>query len=331
MIQADLDRRRPGQSKVSTQRKEEDRVQILSGVFEGKTMGTPIAMLVQNKDARSKDYAKMRDLYRPSHGDYTYETKFGRRDPRGGGRASARETVSRVAAGGLARILLRELAGVKVTAWVQSVADINAIVDPETVTRELVDQTPVRCPDLEAADRMERRINTAKKELDTLGGVVRLAVHNVPAGWGSPVFSKLDAALAAGMLSIPAAKGFDLGSGFEGTLMRGSEHNDPFFVDNDGAVRTRTNHSGGVQAGISNGMPIILRVAFKPVATHFQQQETINKDGEATLFSAKGRHDPCVLPRAVPIVEAMALLALADAALGARLSRLEPASDPDSA
>ena len=322
VIQADLDRRRPGQSKVSTQRKEADRLQILSGVRDGTTLGTPIAMLIQNQDARSKDYSEMKALYRPSHGDFTYDAKYGLRDQRGGGRASARETVSRVAAGGLARLLLRHLANVEVTAWVESVGDISAKIDPVRVRQEQVERSPVRCPDLDVSRAMEAKILEAKKNRDTLGGVVTLCAQGVPAGWGEPVFSKLDAALASAMISIPAAKGFEIGSGFAGTSMLGSQHNDPCFQDNDGSIRTRTNFSGGVQAGISNGMPIIARVAFKPVATHFQEQQTVDIDGAPAVFSAKGRHDPCVVHRAVPIVEAMALLVLADAALASRCSQV---------
>jgi len=311
-IQPALDRRRPGQSRLTTPRNEKDQVEILSGVFEGKTLGTPICMVVRNQDADSRRYAEMKDLYRPSHADYTWEAKFGHRDWRGGGRASARETVARVAAGALAEHILLQLFGVEIVAWVDQVAEITAEVDLQTVVRQQVEETPVRCPDPETATAMIAAIDAARKARDTIGGCVACVIRGVPAGWGEPVFDKLDALLAQAMLSLPAAKGVEIGSGFAGTTMRGSEHNDPFIMGEDGHVATSTNHSGGIQGGISNGMPISLRVAFKPVATHFQSQDTVTTDGDDTQFQAKGRHDPCVLPRAIPIVESMAALTLLD-------------------
>ena len=312
-IQPELDRRRPGQSKLTTPRDEADRVEILSGVFEGKTLGTPICLLVRNKDADSSKYEEMRQLYRPSHADYTWEAKFGHRDWRGGGRASARETVARVAAGAIARKLLSEAFGVEIVAWVDTVGDIQAQIDPLTVTSDAVDTHDVRCPDPATADAMTEAIQTARKDRDTIGGIVACVARGIPAGWGEPVFDKLEADLAKAMLSLPAAKGFESGSGFAGTLMRGSEHNDPFITDDDGQVQTSSNRSGGIQGGISNGMPITLRIAFKPVATHFQKQKTVTTDPHADIeFQAKGRQDPCVLPRAIPIVEAMTSLVLVD-------------------
>ena len=323
LIQADLDRRRPGQSKLASSRSEEDQVRILSGVHAGRTLGTPITLIVDNKDARSKDYSEIAGLFRPSHGDFSYEARYGFRDPRGGGRASARETVGRVAAGAVARSLCAESSGIEVVAWVSAVGSREIGTGPDEVQRKDVESSPVRCPDVEASEAMEALILEARKAKDTLGGVVSVVARNVPAGLGNPVFEKLDASLAAAMMGVPAVKGVEIGSGFSGARMRGSEHNDPFSRDeNSGQIVTQTNNSGGIQAGISNGMPIWARVAFKPVATHFLQQETVTTDGEPTEFQAKGRHDPCVVPRAVPIVEAMMLLVLADGVLGARLARL---------
>ena len=324
MIQPAMDRRRPGQSRLTTPRDEKDRVEILSGVFEGKTLGTPICIVVRNKDADSRRYEDMKDLYRPSHADYTWEAKFGHRDWRGGGRASARETVGRVAAGALAEHVLASLFGIEIVSWVDQVGAIQSQVDPETVVREDVEKTPVRCPDLDTAKTMIEAIDQARKDRDTIGGCVACVIRGVPAGWGEPVFDKLDALLAQAMLSLPAAKGVELGSGFSGTLMRGSQHNDAFVPGADGSIATKTNHSGGVQGGISNGMPIFLRVAFKPVATHFQKQETVTTKGESTEFQAKGRHDPCVLPRAIPIVESMAALTLLDLALRQKAVQTNP-------
>jgi chorismate synthase len=316
-IQPDLDRRRPGQSRLSSQRKEPDRVEIASGVFEGRTTGTPISLRIENADAEPGAYDHLKDLFRPSHADFTYHAKFGgHRDWRGGGRASARETASRTAAGAIARKLLLERWGVEVVAWVDQVGEIGCgEVDATTVDHAAVDAHLVRCPDAAAAARMQAEIEAARSEKDTVGGVVACVARGVPVGWGEPVFDRLEADLAKACLSLPAAKGFESGSGFGGTRMRGSEHNDAFEPDGQGGVRTRTNRSGGIQGGISNGMPVLLRVAFKPVATHFLEQETVGTDGRPVRFSARGRHDPCVLPRAVPIVEAAVLLTLADHAL----------------
>lgn len=310
-IQPDLDRRRPGQSRLVSPRNEADRVRILSGVFEGVTIGSPISLMVDNTDADSSKYLDMKDLYRPSHADYTYEAKFGRRNWQGGGRASARETIGRVAAGAVARKLLRERENVEVLAWVSSVGALHVACDPAQVTLAQVEANPVRCPDPIKAQELEALIQEVRKARDTIGGVITAVARNVPAGWGEPVFDKLTADLAKAVMSLPACKGFESGSGFAGTLMRGSEHNDPFEM-RDGRVRTRGNHSGGIQGGISNGEDILIRAAFKPVATHFLPQETVSTDGNAVTFSAKGRHDPCVLPRAVPMVEAMMLLVLVD-------------------
>jgi chorismate synthase len=311
-IQRDLDRRRPGQSRLTTPRQEADRVEILSGVFEGRTLGSPIALLVRNEDARPEAYAEMKDLYRPSHADWTTEAKYGIRNWQGGGRASARETVGRVAAGAIARKLLREVANVEVLAWVASVRDIEAKVDPASVTLAQVEASPVRCPDPEAAARMEQAIDAVRRRGDSLGGVVACVARDVPPGLGEPVFHKLEADLAQGLLSLPASKGFEIGSGFAGTRMTGSEHNDPFVPGEGGRPRTASNRSGGVQGGISNGERIELRVGFKPTATIRIEQDTVDRDNAASRLAAGGRHDPCVLPRAVPMVEAMVCLVLAD-------------------
>jgi chorismate synthase len=316
-IQRELDRRRPGQSTLTSPRREPDQVEILSGISDdGLTLGTPIGMIVRSVDQRGKDYGEIAERYRPSHADYTYDAKFGIRAIAGGGRASARETVSRVAAGAVARAVLAPL-GIDVIAWVDEVNGITAGVDPDGrgVTRDAVEATPVRCPDAAVAATMIERIERARKDGDSVGGVVRCACTGVPAGWGQPVFDKLDAELARAMLSIPAVKGFEVGSGFAGTLLTGSEHNDLFVKADDGAIRTTTNRSGGIQGGISNGMPLSMRIAFKPTATIMRPQDTVDRDGNAAVLEPKGRHDPCVLPRAVPIVEAMALLVLADAYL----------------
>ncbi len=310
-IQAELDRRRPGQSKISTPRKETDACEILSGVFEGKTLGTPITILVHNQDTRPQDYAEMAQKYRPSHADATYDAKYGTRNWQGGGRSSARETIGRVAAGAIAKKILHQVASVDIVAYVKRVQHLEAAIDPATVTLADVEQTIVRCPDLEAADRMIELIETVRQEGDSVGGVVECVARNVPPGLGSPVFDKLEADLAKAVMSLPASKGFEVGSGFAGTLMTGSEHNDEFYAEGD-RIRTLTNRSGGIQGGISNGESIILRVAFKPVATIRKEQRTITTDGEATTLAGKGRHDPCVLPRAVPMVEAMVALVLCD-------------------
>ncbi len=311
-IQRDLDRRRPGQSSLTTPRQEEDRVEILSGVFEGRSLGSPIALLVHNRDARPHAYEHLKDLYRPSHADYTTEAKYGIRNWQGGGRASARETVGRVAAGAIARRLLATVAGIEVLAWVRRVHELEAKLDPAAVTLEAVESNPVRCPEPGAAEEMARNIDAARKRGDSLGGVVECVARNVPPGLGEPVFHKLEADLAAALLSLPASKGFEVGSGFEGTRMTGSQHNDPFVVGEDGRPHTTSNRSGGIQGGISNGEPIVLRVAFKPTATVSLPQQTVTTSGEPVTLKAQGRHDPCVLPRAVPIVEAMVCLVLAD-------------------
>lgn len=310
-IQAELDRRRPGQSRLVSPRKEADRVELLSGVLDGVTLGTPIAMLIRNVDARSRDYEEVARAYRPSHADYTYDAKFGIRAIAGGGRASARETAARVAAGAVAQQLLAAR-GVEVVAWVDEVAGIAATVDDATVTRAEVDLNDIRCPDATAAAHMIARVEQARKDGDSVGGVVRCVARGVPAGWGEPVFDKLDADLAKAMMSIPAVKGIEVGSGFAGTRLTGSEHNDAFYRRPDGRIGTRTNRSGGVQGGISNGEPVTLRIAFKPTATIMRPQETVDAGGQPTVLAPKGRHDPCVLPRAVPIVEAMTALVLAD-------------------
>jgi chorismate synthase len=313
-IQAALDRRKPGQSRLVSQRKEDDRVEILSGVLDGITLGTPIAMMIRNSDARSKDYDGIARAYRPSHADYTYDAKYGIRAVAGGGRASARETAGRVAAGAIAEQLLARL-GVSIVAWVDEVSGIEARVDGETVTRADVDVNDIRCPDAAIAEQMIERVERARKDGDSVGGVVRAVARGVPPGWGEPVFDKLEADLGKAMLSIPAVKGVENGSGFAGTRLTGSEHNDPFYRKDDGSIGTRTNRSGGIQGGISNGEPITLRIAFKPTATIMRAQETVDRDGNPTTLEPKGRHDPCVLPRAVPIVEAMMALVLADHAL----------------
>ncbi len=310
-IQVELDRRRPGQSRITTQRKEEDRVEILSGLFEGKTLGTPISLLVWNKDARSRDYEEIRTKYRPSHADYTYQAKYGIRNWQGGGRASARETIGRVAAGAVARKILREACGVEIVAYVKQVHQIVADVDPGAVTREQVEANIARCPHPETAERMIQRIEQARGEGDSLGGVVEAVAHSVPVGLGEPVFDKLEADLGKGLLSLPACKAFEVGSGFAGVEMTGSTHNDPFYI-NEKKVRTRTNYSGGIQGGISNGEDILIRAAFKPTATILKEQETVDIHGAPTTLKGRGRHDPCVLPRAVPMVEAMVALVLCD-------------------
>jgi len=311
-IQVDLDRRRPGQSKITTPRRETDTCEIISGVFEGKTLGTPIAILVRNKDARSQDYNEMAFKYRPSHADATYDAKYGFRNWQGGGRSSARETIGRVAAGAIAKKILKQFAGVEIIGYVKRIKDLEAVVDPGTVTLEQVESNIVRCPDSDCAEKMIDLIDAIRKEKDSLGGVVECVARSVPRGLGDPVFDKLEADLAKGVMSLPASKGFEIGSGFAGTTMKGSEHNDEFYIDENGETRTRTNRSGGVQGGISNGENIVIRVAFKPTATVGKEQRTVTKDGEETVLAAKGRHDPCVLSRAVPMVEAMVALVLCD-------------------
>ncbi|GAB3827749.1 chorismate synthase [Pontibacter rugosus] len=320
-IQYALDRRRPGQSDITTPRKEEDKVTILSGVFEGKTTGTPIALVVNNKDQHSHDYSHVEHAFRPSHADYTYTAKYGLRDFRGGGRSSARETVARVAAGALAAKLLQHY-GITVQSYVSQVGTIKLRKHYSKLDLSQIDSNKVRCPDGKIAARMIGVVEEARDSLDTIGGVVSCVVKGVPAGLGEPVFDKLHAELGKAMLSINAVKGFEYGSGFEGVKMRGSEHNDQFYTDEEGNIRTRTNNSGGIQGGISNGQDIYFNVAFKPVATILQPQTTINDAGEEITLQGKGRHDPCVLPRAVPIVDAMAALVLADFLLRQKVNKL---------
>lgn len=311
-LQKELDRRRPGQSKIVTPRKEADEAEILSGIENGLTTGAPIGILVRNTDQRPSAYTEMHSAYRPSHADYTYDAKYGIRSISGGGRASARETIGRVAAGAIAqKVLLRDLPNYECIAYVKSIHDLEAEVDPNTVTAEQVESNIVRTGDAAMVEPMVDLITQMRSEGNSVGGVIECVIRGVPPGLGEPVFDKLEADLAKGMMSLPATKGFEIGSGFEGTLMTGREHNDEFFIE-DGKVRTRTNRSGGVQGGISNGEPIIFRVAFKPTATILIEQNTVNNAGEETTLAARGRHDPCVLPRAVPMVEAMTHLILTD-------------------
>jgi chorismate synthase len=318
-IQADLDRRRPGQSALTSQRQEADLVQILSGVYHGRTTGTPIALQIANADARPQDYAGVADVYRPGHADFTYDMRFGHRDPRGGGRSSARETAARVAAAAIARQWLWTHHGIEVLAWVDSVAHVSADfethgLDARAVTRAQVEAHPTRCP-TPAAEAMAAAIEAARKAGDTVGGVVAAVARNVPAGWGAPVFDRLEAELGHAMLSLPACKGVEFGSGFAGTQLRGSQHNDAFVPGPDGIPVTETNHHGGTLGGISTGAPITVRAAFKPVSTIFAEQRSVTRDNHPVLLKNRGRHDPCVLPRAVPLVEAAMLLVLMDHAL----------------
>jgi len=307
-IQPFLDRRRPGQSDIVTPRDEADRCEILSGTFEGRTLGTPVAILVRNKDARPEAYSEMAETYRPSHADFTYDAKFGIRNWQGGGRASARETIGRVAGGAVAEKVLARLApGLETVAWVRAIHDLEAVADPAAVTRTQVDANIVRTPDPQAAEAMEQLVRKVRADGDSVGGVVECVVRNCPPGLGEPVFDRLEADLAKAMLSLPATKGFEFGSGFAGTRLLGSEHNDPFEM-RDGRVRTATNRSGGVQGGITNGEAILFRVAFKPTATIMREQRTVTRSGQPATLKGRGRHDPCVLPRAVPIVEAMTSL-----------------------
>jgi chorismate synthase len=313
-IQPDLDRRRPGQSKIVTPRKEADRVEILSGTFEGKTLGTPISMWVRNEDQRPEAYSEMATKFRPSHADYTYQVKYGIRAWPGGGRTSARETIGRVAAGAIAKKLLRERYGVEVLAFVKQVQKISAEIDPEKVKFADIESNIVRCPDPAVAEKMIRLIEKMRRAGDTVGGIVEGVARGVPAGWGEPVFDRLEADLAKAMLSLPASKAFEIGSGFSSILLTGTQHNDA-FRSKGGKVFTTTNRSGGIQGGISNGQTIYFRTAFKPVATVMQEQDTVDVDFKNTTLKARGRHDPCVLPRAVPMVEAMTALVLIDHAL----------------
>jgi chorismate synthase len=322
-IQPQLDRRRPAQSKLTTTRKEADRVSILSGVQNGKTLGSPIALLVKNTDQRPADYDQMRSVPRPSHADYTYQMKYGIRAFSGGGRSSARETVGRVAAGAIAEKYLSERYGIGIVAWVSAVYTIDApSPDLANVRRQEVDRSAVRCPDLRAAEKMQAAIVEAQEAGDSIGGIITCVCRNVPTGLGEPVFNKMEALLAQAMLSIPATKGFEIGSGFGGSRMRGSAHNDVFIKKGE-HLGTRTNYSGGVQGGISNGEPLIFRVAFKPPATISLPQKTVDFEGNDTVLEAKGRHDPCVVPRAVPIIESMAALVLADLALQQKMRENE--------
>ena len=313
-IQSELNRRRPGQSKIVTQRDEADQVRIISGTFKGKTLGTPIAMLVDNEDQRSEAYSEMETKYRPSHADYTYDAKYGIRAWPGGGRTSARETIGRVAAGAVAKKILKKQFGVEVLACVSQVKNVSAEIDPDRFTLKQVESSLVRCPDKAVSDKMIRLIERVRKQGDSVGGVITGVARGVPVGWGMPVFDRLEADLAKAMLSLPASKGFDIGSGFEGVVLQGSEHNDVFRM-RGGRVRTTSNRSGGVQGGISNGETIHFQIAFKPTATILSEQNTVSAKGKNVKLKARGRHDPCVLPRAVPMVEAMAALVLVDHAL----------------
>jgi chorismate synthase len=318
-IQSELTRRKPGQSKITTQRKEEDLFKILSGVFEGVSTGMPIAITIENQDQRSKDYSHIAQAFRPSHADYTYETKYGIRDYRGGGRSSARETAARVAAGAIAKLLLKEN-GIAIYGYVSQVGEIKA---PHYTELDLskTEGNIIRCPDAATAEKMIALIEQVRLDRDTIGGIVTCVIQNAPVGLGEPVFDKLHAELGKAMLSINAVKGFEYGSGFEGIKLRGSQHNDVFFNEGD-KIRTKTNYSGGVQGGISNGEYIYFNVAFKPVATIMQDQESVDKEGKSVTVSGKGRHDPCVVPRAVPIVEAMAALVIADFLLLNKTSKI---------
>ncbi len=320
LIQKDLARRKPGQSKITTQRKEPDHVEFLSGVFEGKTQGTPIAFVIWNKDQHSKDYNDLKDIYRPSHADYTYIKKYGTRDYRGGGRSSARETIARVVAGAIAKQILAKV-GVTINAFVSRVGEISLEKSYQQLDLSKTEDNIVRCPDAKTAEKMISRIEAAAKDRDTVGGVITGVVNGVPAGWGEPVFNKLHSDLGGAMLGINAVKGFEYGSGFEGTKLSGSQHND-VFVPANGGIRTKTNNSGGIQGGISNGEDIYFNVAFKPIATLLKEQNTVDKNNNVITINPKGRHDPCVLPRAVPIVEAMAALVLVDHYLLSKLNSI---------
>ncbi|MDJ1502853.1 chorismate synthase [Xanthocytophaga agilis] len=320
-IQQELNRRKPGQSRITTQRREKDEFQILSGVFEGKTQGTPIAMVIMNEDQRSHDYSHIAEQFRPSHADYTYQAKYGTRDYRGGGRSSARETAARVAAGAVAKLLLAQL-GVKIEAYVSKVGKLALEKHYSELNIALAEENAVRCPDPETAQKMFDLIDATRKNGDSIGGIVTCVIKGTPVGWGEPVFDKLHAELGKAMLGINAVKGFEYGSGFEGASWYGSQHNDAFYTDEQGNVHTRTNYSGGIQGGISNGEDIYFNVAFKPVATIMQDQESIDLHGNVVTVTGKGRHDPCVVPRAVPIVESMAALVLADFYLRNRSARV---------
>jgi chorismate synthase len=319
-IQEELDRRKPGQSKITTQRREADEFEILSGVFEGKSTGTPISILIRNQDQRSKDYSHIADKFRPSHADYTFQAKYGHRDYRGGGRSSARETAARVAAGAIAKLLLKHY-GISCVSYVSQVGEMSLNKSYQELNLSKIESNILRCPDHDQAEKMIELIDQTRKNRDTIGGVITGVIQGVPAGLGEPVFDKLHAELGKAMLSINAVKGFEYGSGFEGVKLNGSQHNDAFYQE-EGTIKTRTNHSGGIQGGISNGQDIYFNVAFKPVATIMDDQESINEAGESVTVSGKGRHDPCVVPRAVPIVDAMAALVIADYLLISKTNRL---------
>ncbi len=325
-VQKDLDRRKPGTSDITTPRKEEDKVVLLSGVLHAETgllvsTGTPIGFQLANKDAISKDYSHLKKAYRPSHADYTYDAKYGMRDIRGGGRASARETACRVVGGAIARQLIQKTDSIEISAYVERVQDISVPFPPAFFSRDLIDSNIVRCPSAEVAERMIQRIESVRDDGDTLGGAIIVVAKGVPAGWGEPVFDKLNADLSKALMSIPAVKAIEIGSGFSGTLMKGSQHNDA-FISSEGGISTSSNNSGGIQGGISNGEEIVIRIGFKPVSTIKKKQNTVNNDGDQIRLSGKGRHDPCVLPRAVPIVEAMVALVLADHSLRQRTSKI---------
>jgi chorismate synthase len=324
-IQSELDRRKPGQSKIVSQRKESDKVEFLSGMFNGLTTGTPIGFSIKNEDSKSKDYEHIKEVYRPSHADYTYDAKYGNRDYRGGGRSSARETACRVVAGAIAKLILQELK-ISIHAYVSQVGDIVLTKAHDKLNFKLIESNSIRCPDKATAERMIKKIEGIRKSGDTIGGVVTCVIQEVPAGWGEPVFDKLHADLGKAMLSINAVKGFEYGSGFKAASMQGSAHNDSFIAKRSGAkssIKTLSNNSGGIQGGISNGEPIYFNVAFKPVATLMQSQQTVNSKLEKTEMKGKGRHDPCVVPRAVPIVEAMAALVLVDHLLRSKSTQLK--------
>ncbi|MBP9719483.1 MAG: chorismate synthase [Candidatus Levybacteria bacterium] len=311
-IQKEMDRRKPGQSSITSPRREQDIIHILSGVFEGKTTGTPILLIAYNADVKSEDYHDLKNLYRPSHADYTYTAKYGARDWRGSGRASARETLARVAAGAIAKKYLKETIGIEIFSFVEQVGDLKTSIDYKTVTPEMIEANIIRCPDETTASEMIQLVEKVRDDGDSIGGVIKGVIRNVPKGLGEPVFDKVSADLGKAMLSINAVKGFDIGSGFEGTKLLGSAHNDPFVTDENGTIRTKTNNAGGTLGGITTGEDIYFRVAFKPVATIKKEQTTITTTGESITLKATGRHDPCVLPRAVPIVDAMSALVIMD-------------------
>jgi len=322
-IQKDLDRRKPGQSEITSPRKEQDIIHIMSGIVDGKTTGTPILLVAYNKDVKSEDYSTMKNLYRPGHADFTFQTKYGIRDYKGSGRASARETLARVAAGAIAKKYLKEKLGIEFLSYVEQVGDIKTNIDFETVTQEQIESNIVRCPDGEIAEKMIKLVEEVRDDGDSIGGIIQGVIKHVPAGLGEPVFDKLPADLAKAMMSINATKGFAFGSGFEGVAMRGSEHNDVFYTHESGDIRTKTNYAGGTLGGISNGQTIYFKVAFKPVSTIKKKQQTITKEKEETELEAVGRHDPCVLPRAVPIVDAMSALVIMDHYLRHKAQNLE--------